>query len=157
MTAQIAERLLHDGREFALCSLPLEPYLESHTARPRFRVPSSALRRGYIGTWRIMKQRLYLVGIAGELQDGGAASLHSVFPHEHDTVFAFWFSGELRVPQGKMLEYVHRGFESRFERDLLFTCEAGVITGKKVQRNGKSDRPGPEGYQIGAATSFRDN
>ncbi|MGE4242177.1 hypothetical protein [Ramlibacter sp.] len=157
MTAQLAERLFVDGRELALCAEPLEPYLASLPERPRFHRPASALKRGYVGTWRLSKQRLYLDAIVARLADGSEATLHTLFPNEHQAVFAFWFSGVLRIPQGRMLAYVHRGFESTFESDLLYTCQQGVVVSKQVQKNGKSDRPGaPTGYAIGGMTVFAD-
>jgi len=42
-------------------------------------------------------------------------------------LFASWYSGMLRVPQGKELNYVHGGFGSLSERDLIIAVESGVV------------------------------
>jgi hypothetical protein len=38
-----------------------------------------------------------------------------------------WFSGKLRIPYGKMTEYVHEGYSSHFEKELIITVEKGNI------------------------------
>ena len=65
MTAQAAECLLHKGQKLTLCTNPLEPYLNSGASPLRFRAPSTSLWRGYVGTWAIENQGLYLVSLQG--------------------------------------------------------------------------------------------
>ncbi len=55
-----------------------------------------------------------------------AIELSYLFPDENK-VFANWFSGEIKVPQGEMLEYVHAGYGSIFEKDLILVVENGVL------------------------------
>jgi hypothetical protein len=44
-----------------------------------------------------------------------------------DPVFAEWFTGVLIVPDGKMLQYVHMPYASRFERELRVVVVLGLI------------------------------
>ena len=53
-----------------------------------------------------------------------------LFPGQ-EKVFADWYSGEIRVPQGKLLEYIHLGFASVYEKDLFLKIEAGQVVGKR--------------------------
>jgi len=57
------------------------------------------------------------------------ADLKKLFPNhfKNNRVEAFWFSGELKVPQGNEIEYVHMGYGSVYERDMVFTLEAGKL------------------------------
>lgn len=48
---------------------------------------------------------------------------------------ASWVTGELRVPQGELLHYVHGGFASVYERDLLLAVEKGRVVGRRVVNN----------------------
>lgn len=48
------------------------------------------------------------------------------FPNLRE-VFAYWFSGELRIPMGKEIHYVHMVYESVFEKDLIIQVENGRI------------------------------
>jgi hypothetical protein len=100
----------------------------------------------------MVDQRLYLTSLRAQLASGAAASLGSVFPGFEDRVFAHWFSGTIRLPMGKRLQYVHSGFASRYERDVFLKMEAGVLVSRTEQHNGQADENAPEGYAIGAMT-----
>lgn len=155
MTAQIGERLIYDGREVSMCSQPLDGYFALGGRSPEFESNCTALWRGYVGTWEIVGDRLYIVSLSGTLKDGTDATLETVFPGYPDRVFAHWYTGTLRIPEGKRLEYVHMGYASTYERDRLLKIEKGVVVGSYVRQNGETDGDsGPEGYGIGAMTVF---
>jgi len=156
MTAQIAERLCYEGRDLSMCSQPLSDYFTLAGARPAFDTRScTALWRGYIGTWEVRDGRLYLIGLSGTLKEGTEANLATVFPDFPERVFAHWYSEQLRVPQGKQLEYVHMGYASTYEEDLLIEIEKGVVVNIDIRQNGTSlEADAPEGYGIGAMTVF---
>lgn len=155
MTAQIAERLLYQGQTWSMCTNPLNDYFAFGGVSPGFRWDCTALWRGYAGLWEIQNDRLYLLELNGTLQDGSAASLATVFPDFPERVFAHWYSGTLRIPQGKQLKYVHMGYGSTYEQDLLLEIERGVLVATHVNHNGttESGRVGA-GYQVGAMTVF---
>lgn len=156
MTAQATEILLHSGEELALACEPLEVLFRLTGRRPHLQIHSTACWRGYVGTWAIASERLYLVGIRGHLDDGRVAMVRDMFPGATDRLFAHWYSGELRCPRGKLLEYVHGGFGSTYERDLLMDVERGVVKKISERINGKAeDGDAPDGYQVGAWTTFR--
>lgn len=160
MTAQFSELLLLEGKQKALCSYPLASYFALGGESVAFRASSTALSRGYIGTWEILDQgqvqRLYLIRLQGSLQDESPVSLETVFPGYPQRVFAHWFSGTLRLPQGQLLHYVHGGFGSCYEQDLLVDVTRGVVTAKRVRVNGFSDEASArEGYRIHGMTTYQ--
>ena len=155
MTAQIAERLHYQGEDVAMCTNPLSDYFAMGGFNPRFESNCTALWRGYVGSWEIVDDRLYLVGLTGTLEDGAEASLATIFPEFPERVFAHWYSGTIRIPQGKQLEYVHMGYGSTFERDLFLDVERGVVVTTRVRQNGVADfESAPDGYEVGAMTVF---
>jgi hypothetical protein len=155
MTAQIAEKLLYQGESFRMFSKPLSDYFAQGGFKPDFSVTCTALWRGYVGDWEILGNRLYLVALCGTLEDGREVSLETVFPGFPDRVFAHWYSGTLRVPQGKQLEYVHMGFGSVYERNLFLEIEQGVLVGTRVRHNGVAESGSThEGYRTGSMTVF---
>lgn len=155
MTAQIAERLCYQGEDVAMCTNPLSDFFAMGGFNPRFEPNSTALWRGYVGRWEIVDGRLYLVELHGTLEDGTEASVATIFPDFPDRVFAHWYSGTIRIPQGKQLEYVHMGYGSKFERDLFLDVERGVVKNTRVRHNGKAEsESAPEGYEVGAMTVF---
>ncbi len=151
MTAQIGENLIYQGQEVSMCTEPLGDYFALGGEHPDFADTCTALWRGYVGTWEIIEDRLYLINLSATLRDGTDVTLETIFPGYPDRVFAHWYSGTLRIPQGKMLEYEHMGYASRYERDLMLKINKGVITETTVRHNGTSDDPeAPEGYGVGA-------
>lgn len=154
MTAQISERLIVEGEEMPLLSNPLSDYFCQGGYDPGFQSTCTALWRGYVGTWEIVADRLYLVGLEGVLNSGEEASLASVFPGFPDRVFAHWFTGKLRVPKGKLLNYVHMGYASTYEQDMFLHLRKGVLVGQEVKTNGEAQPNAKEGYSIGAMLSW---
>jgi hypothetical protein len=135
MTAQVRDRLSYDGRIFPLCSLPLQPWLHETGNEGIFRWPHTANRRGYVASWEVADGRLYLQKLEATLHDGSAASLATLFPGTTGKVSAAWYSGTLRVTDGELLEYVHLGFASQYERDIFPEIRDGVLVGTSVQEN----------------------
>ena len=155
MTAQLAERLRYQGEEQALCTQPLSDYFAMGGNNPGFDAGCTALWRGYVGTWEIKADRLYLIGLQGTLVDGTDATLATLFPGFPTRVFAHWYSGYLRIPQGGLLEYVHQGYGSTYESDLFLEVERGILVATRVRNNGKAaPADAPQGYGIGAMTLF---
>lgn len=152
MTAQFSERLRYNGEDLAMCTNPLGYFFALGGVNPGFESNCTALWRGYVGSWEIVDGRLYLVSISGTLEGGGEASLGSVFPEFPDRVFAHWFSGTIRIPQGKMLEYVHMGYGSTYERDLHLEIDRGVVSKTTVRKNATTPEGSTEGYDVGAMT-----
>lgn len=134
MTAQIKERLIYQDEEYPLCSTPLDDYFSLSSVRVPFYEDLTCLSRGYIGTWEIKGRRLYLIKLQRR-DDDDENVLSSIFPGFNDRVFAHWYNGIVRVPQGKMLEYVHGGFESTFESDAFLTIEKGILTEGHIREN----------------------
>lgn len=160
MTAQAAEVLIHKGEKLSLCTNPLGPYLQSAVSPVKFRARSTALWRGYIGTWAIEGGRLYLVKLSGcidKADDDEAVEevdLSCLFPDYPDGVFAHWYTGELRCPMGELLNYVHGGYGSTYEQDLFIEIEKGVVLSERIEGNGVGTGQGSTGYTLGAMTTF---
>lgn len=128
MTAQFGENLRYKNEQLSMLSNPLG-YCDSFNEKAKdLVIDCTALWRGYIGNWEIIDDRLYLVGINGELRNGSKASLDYFFPGFPDIVFAHWYSGTLRIPKGECIKYVHMGYASEYEQELYIFVEQGVIT-----------------------------
>lgn len=127
MTAQIHETLIYEGEATSMTTCPplpaqhprlvavAAPYATEREGVPSV-VFSTACWRRYLGTWEVKDGRLYLKGVAGLYELSGGEPL-----------FADWVSGWLVVPRGELLNYVHMGFESVYERELHLRFEAGVL------------------------------
>lgn len=130
MTAQIHEALVLDGQPASMAFCP--PLPVSHPRISEREVgqgddpilSSTGCWRRYQGSWEIRDNKLYLVGIKGRFV---------LSPGE--PLFADWFTGTLRVPQGELVEYVHMGFGSVYAEELHIRVENGEVVGRRVVDN----------------------
>ena len=144
-TAQMPDAICIDGVFHSLYSNPLEQLYERQK-RPAFvdslEGESSANWRGYVACWQIHEGQLYLVAIDSYIRKK-RVSLHELFRGRvrDGRVLADWFSGELRIPDGKQLQYVHMGYGSTYERDIVFTVQSGRVVRRRVVDNTKKPTP----------------
>jgi hypothetical protein len=107
-TTPLAERLEWHGKVYRLMALPLEQRYTAGLARPGFMSApldtAGGDGRGYVGSWRLEDDRLYLLEIESWLCKGAAvrkadcrkATLDDVFGNGAKApVFADWFNGDL--------------------------------------------------------------
>ena len=156
MTAQTPENLIYQGDELALCADPLAHFPGIKPVHP-YAYPSTDLWRGYIGTWGIESDRLYLKALQRWRHDTDqlvVVGIEDLFPGFPDGVFAHWYTGELRCPRGALLKYVHGGFASTYEEDLFFWVQKGVVIEERIIRNGTAVPGVDAGYRINAWTTF---
>jgi hypothetical protein len=136
-TAQLPDLLLLDGEELKLHTQPISPLLESDPKlRGRLlehgnqiRTVCSASWIGLRATWTISDGELFLVKLVSNPCSSSPTNipLSKISGKRNAPVFASWFSGELIVPQGKLVEHVHMGFASRYERYLVINVEEGRV------------------------------
>ena len=142
MTAQVSEKLIYEGKSIFLFSEPLALYLMQNQIW--FTSPHTANWRGYVGTWEIIEtegvERLYLVGIEAHKDYETILTLPDLFPG-FDKVFAHWFTGELRCPQGDLVEYIHMGYASTYEYELFLEFKQGVLVHKYAIHNKPIEKP----------------
>jgi len=130
MTAQVPEEIIIEGKlNYMACEIPLPEELvracnEGEAEENDIITFSTACWRNYVGHWEIKKGILYLNNITG------AYRLNSETP-----VKAEWFTGIIRVPQGKMIKYVHMGYESVYEKDMFFHIENGAVVDVEIVDN----------------------
>ena len=57
------------------------------------------------------------------------ADLEKFFPDKFadGKVFADWFTGTLSIPQGEIIEYVHMGYNSVYEKEILIEIHNGKV------------------------------
>jgi hypothetical protein len=136
MTAQIPEKMTYEGISYDMISEPLHSVLSRKKNRHlRFMPRTTACRRGYVGLWEIVEDRLFLKSFSAKLRDGTPFGMGDLFPDEPQPVFAQWYTGVLTLPYGEELKYVHSGYESIHEFSLHLKVENGCIVDKVVQEN----------------------
>ena len=136
MTIQARDRLSHNGKKTTIATEPLKPYLETRSD-VSFIFKSTALVRGYIGTWKIKNKKLFLVTLVGFIENNDKVDLKYLFPNKTE-VFADWFSGDIRIPEGDLLQNINIGYASVFARDRVLNFNKGQLISETVKDNTKS-------------------
>ena len=117
---------------------------------------NTALWRGYIATFEIREKQLFVKDVFVDDDDAKHARLTAymknrkegkpdnddiwipittnivakIFPDE-DVIKADWFTGTLVIPQGKLLEYIHMGYASTYEKYILIDVEEGNVVNER--------------------------
>ena len=99
---------------------------------------STALVRGYIGTWEIKSKKLHLVSLVGFIENNEKVDFNYLFPNKTE-VFASWYSGDIRIPEGELLKKINLGYASIFEKDRILTFKEGLLIGETVKDNTTSE------------------
>jgi len=152
-TAQMPDGLLYEGKKESIFSTPLEDYFSANNNRPAWlTMTNTACWRGYVAEWEIRDERLFLTKVTRDDFDPKKEEIivddisERLFPKQKWPIEATWFTGVIRVPEGKQLEYVHMGFESVYEKDKFLHFEKGVLVKVVVKNNApapgsKASRP----------------
>lgn len=135
MTAQQPDILIYKGIRLSLFANPLEDYYAQNPPRPDFGCRSTANDRGYVATWGIESDMLYLEDI-----DSEACHFKALLGSGGKKVRASWLSGILHVPLGDELQYVHQGYFSTYEYSLFLKIEKGLVTESTLYDNRRDER-----------------
>lgn len=128
MTAQVPDTLTLDGAEFLLHTEPLESFFGEDNPKPDFRAwgLATCCWRGYVGAWEIRDRRLYLLALT-PFNQPEVDLLKVVFPSLTAPIPALWFTGELVLESGELLEYVHGGYASKYEKETVLVMRGGFL------------------------------
>lgn len=133
MTAQAGDIIIYNGKKHSMTSEPLFYYI-IHRRDIQFVAPSTLCYRGYFGTWEIKEGKLYLIHLKAYIKGYEKVGVDYLFPGQSEA-FASWFTGEIRIPTGKLLKYVHSGYESIFQKELLLFFLEGKFCGSEERLN----------------------
>ncbi len=135
MTEQVLEILIYNGKEEEMFTTPLDNYFEVTNQKTDFRVECTACWRGYLGTWEIVNNHLFMKAINAKFEDGSEVTLRTIFPNRIGRIFADWFSGELHVPRGKVI-YEDDNYQPVYKEELILEVTNGLVTKEIIIKNG---------------------
>lgn len=125
MTAQKADIIYINAKQYPLFTNPLEDFWGKGNAKPPFYIKDTSCWRGYIASWEIIDDVLFLVDI--ELYMGDTTIADVFFPKITNKLKAVWFTGELRIPLGDRLENLLGGYDAIYDSDWLIQVEKGEV------------------------------
>jgi hypothetical protein len=145
-TSQIPEALIYNGITNDMYSTPLESFFSAGKPKLFLEKPSStACWRGYVGTWKIEDDELYLVVLQEGHPRTGAIPLDMVNPKWVSPVKATWFTGTIRIGSGKVL-MGGMGISVKRESDIFLEITDGkVMSTRQVDNKEQKTEAEPSG------------
>lgn len=146
-TAQIPDILIYNGDTVSIFSNPLEQLPNINSLRTNLfndnkKRWNTGCWRQYQAQWTIINNQLYLTAVysCNYQEDNVQADLKLLFPdkYENGKVKADWVTANILSPQGKQLDYVHSGYESLYEKEVVFEVVSGQLKGTTTFDNSKS-------------------
>jgi hypothetical protein len=142
-TPQIPDKIIYKGKEFNLLYLNLlESYFIKHPNKRPQRdgddfVHSTGLHRGYIATFKIENNQLFLKDIGVhrydssneyDLKEKYKSVFNEVFPNRKN-IKIDWFTGILVLPNGEYIGHLHGGYGSvaSYEKYILLELHNGNL------------------------------
>ena len=143
-TSQVPEMLVYGGITNDMYTTPLEALFPEGKPRAFVEKPSStACWRGYVGTWKIEDDWLFLISLKEGYPQTGAIPLRKVNPEWETPVKATWFNGTIRIGKGKVL-MGGMGFNEKRETDIFFEIKNGkVVSTRKVDNTEQKEAAEP--------------
>jgi hypothetical protein len=143
-TGQYGDILIIGQDTVWITSNPLEKYFEkkgSRTIDNKELVSNcTALWRGYVATWRLDNNKLYLVRIQTDYCGDNPTDVTLTKEFGSNKVFANWFSEIIVRPKGKLVQYVHMGYGSIYEEEMFYEFESGVLKNTRSSKYVIKDR-----------------
>lgn len=134
-TRQFPEKMEYNDQTYDLYSHPLHASFTQGTPKNFVRgsLPTACMR-GYVGTWKIEDDWLYLVDLKGMGSKMPRNLLPVINPKWVSPVPATWYTGTLRIGRGRILG-VKGGIESREEEFFLEIKEGQLISIQTEDKN----------------------
>nr|WP_319509839.1 hypothetical protein [uncultured Draconibacterium sp.] len=127
MAIQQKDRIYLDGALFKLLSNPLKAFFDAHPDIPAFRGKIPECRKGYMASWRIRNNVLYLTGFQ---QVSPTIVINPRDVLSGPKMVAAWYDGTLRIPIDS------DGEGDPHETELHIAIKRGVVYNHEiVQKN----------------------
>jgi len=134
-TSQEEEQIMYNGERRIMISQPLDYYFYHGHPRPEeFHMGGwygSSCWRGYIGYWKIENDFLYLEKLLHcynkePNKDPDEIPLSLIFKEDKAPIKASWYTGDLRLPEGKEL------LPDVYEKDIIITIKNGRVISERT-------------------------
>lgn len=141
-TAQLPNNLIYKGESYLLYTNPLESYFNEHPEKkPEAEILSTNLWRGYLATFEIIDGIMYVKDIQIKVRPAKLKAetmfisvIDEVFPTREERKLD-WYNGLLLIPMGEVVQYVHMGYATEYEKYMLMEIVQGNLTEERTYSN----------------------
>lgn len=167
-TAQVGDLLIWNNDTLVMFSNPLDKYCDSCFISRKIidelyrkdsllhpdkysheyeSLESTACWRGYFAEWKLINNKLYLSRIVACNDSDLILEANEIFPQlNNEELFAEWYTGEIILPKGECIEYVHLDYKSIYEKEVVLNFSNGFFVDSVTYKN-----------SIGKKSTFFDN
>ena len=128
-TEQFGDILIINGDTTGFKPYPLEEYFSKKGNRTIGKIQMegrcSALLRGYVATWKLENDSLFLIRIQTDYCGKNKQDINIKEEFGTDKVFAQWVNTTIILPQGKLLQYGYYGYVYIFEGEKYIAFKQG--------------------------------
>ena len=167
-TRQVRDTLILGDIKYAIDKPPLNLLDSLHFCtlgdRVGFKMYASWNFRGYVATWRINDDKLYLDKLETDSDKADFRDVLKDFDDGSGNIFASWFTGTIICGTGPVLCISGNGWDDLNETEIELTIESGVVTSSREYRNkvhkGSGDRSSmlqqlPKSFDYSAFTELK--
>ena len=132
-TGQFKDELIVNGETAIIFDIPLEKYFSKKGQRTidgiELRAPHTALYRGYIATWELENDSLFLIRVSAD----SITEINVINEFGAGKIFAEWVSDTIVSPRGEILVWqIHEPF---YECEKHYIIEKGKLIETKNKEN----------------------
>jgi len=137
-TAQYPNKIIYNGKEYKLYSNPLENYFEKYPYhRPQKIVIPNELLRGYVATFEIRDNQLYLndieIPVSKKFKKGSYVYQWESVLYKDDSIKVDWMTGFLVLPKGQIIYNNEQiGYGAIFDYYILLEFDRGNFVKEKT-------------------------
>lgn len=137
-TAQYGDLLIIAKDTFEINSNPLEGYFDKKGKRTingeEMQGNCTALWRGYVATWKLQNDSLFLVRIQTDYCGDNPVDLDVKKEFGTNKFFANWVNHTIVQTKGELIQYVHMGYMSIYEQEIYYKFKNGKIINTEVKK-----------------------
>ncbi|NDV64165.1 hypothetical protein [Bacteroides sp. 224] len=134
-TPQYGDKLIIGKDTVWIYSYPLEKYFKEKGSRTigkiEMKVFCTALWRGYVATWKLENNRLFLVKVETGYCNKPPTAISIIEEFGSNKVLAHWVNETIVCPQGRLIQSAASASLSIHEREIHYTLKAGKLVEKK--------------------------
>ena len=133
MCIQIKDIIFVKGIKYDLYTTPLISYWNRRHPKPQIRLTNSTCWRGYVASWEVSDDSLYLIDIIYYSQKGDLG-LDYLFPQNTGKIKADWYTGGLKIPLGNELFREHME-DPVYDSDWFLSIKKGSVISQLYKAN----------------------
>ena len=141
-TRQVRDTLIMGNVKYAINTAPLGQLDSLHYCSLRNQVGFNEFFswnfRGYVATWRVKGDKLYLDKLETGSDKADFLDVLKDFKDSRGGIFASWFSGTLICGTGPILCESGNGWDDLNEAEVELIIKSGVVTASRKYRNKQS-------------------